>query len=505
MAILSKSKLIAFRQCPRRLWLEIHHPELRNDSASTQASFAVGYSVGEISRQIYDPNHQGLLIDVQASGFSQAFFQTQQALDGSCPIFEAGFSAAGALAFADVMIPSNDPDSRKWRMVEVKSSSSVKGYHRDDVAIQAYVARSAGVPLTAVALAHIDTTWTYPGNGDYRGLLVEVDLTEDAFSRSSEVQGWIEAAQSIAALENDPVRHTGPHCHEPFECGFLAHCRIGEPVPEHPVEWFPRVQAKPLKAFLSREDIIDMAQVPDELLNEEQRRIKQLTLENQVYFDTAGSASALSATPLPGMFLDFETINFVVPVWSGTRPYQHIPFQFSLHTLDNKGHLSHQEFLDLSGDDPTERFSQALIKACAQTGPIFVYNKGFEGGRITDLAERYPQHQEALLALLPRLVDLWPIAKAHYYHPSQQGSWSIKKVLPAMVPELSYDDLEGVQDGMAAMKAYMEAMAPETSTARKKEIECQLLAYCRLDTFAMIRIWSVLAGRDDLRHLPDNA
>ena len=178
MRTLSKSKLLAFRQCPKRLWLEIHAPQLREDSGATLASYATGHQVGDIARQIYDPARRGQLIDPQAEGFDAAFARTQALLRARQPIFEAGFRAEGALAFADVLLPAGTG----WRMVEVKSSTSVKDYHRDDAAVQAFVARACDVPLQSIALAHIDSGWTYPGNGDYQGLLVEADLTDEAFA-----------------------------------------------------------------------------------------------------------------------------------------------------------------------------------------------------------------------------------------------------------------------------------------------------------------------------------
>src|SRR5450830_1924082 len=153
----SKSKLLALRQCPKRLWLEIHRPDLREDNAATQVSFQIGHQVGEIAHQIYDPENLGALIDVQTEGFPRAFERTSELLGTSLPIFEAGFCAGGALSFAYVMLPDQVDGKQVWRMVEVKSSTSVKYYHRDDVAVQAFIARSAGLPLQSIALAHIDS------------------------------------------------------------------------------------------------------------------------------------------------------------------------------------------------------------------------------------------------------------------------------------------------------------------------------------------------------------
>ena len=238
----------------------------------------------------------------------------------------------------------------------------------------------------------------------------------------------------------------------------------------------------------------DMLGVPDDMLSEKQALVKDCTLANKVYFDAAGAAADLAPYGFPAYFLDFETIQFVVPIWKGTRPYQHIAFQFSLHTLAEDGQLAHTAFLDLSGNDPSERLARAMITACGDHGPVYVYKVAFEGTRIRHLAERFPDLATPLLDINERLVDLFPIAYNRYYNPSQQGSWSLKAVLPAVVPELSYDDLNGVQDGGMAIKAYGEAVAPDTSAARKKEIEKQLLTYCQLDTFATVRLWQFFSG-----------
>ncbi|MBP6108267.1 MAG: DUF2779 domain-containing protein [Rhodocyclaceae bacterium] len=499
MPNLSKSKLMAYRQCPKRLWLEIHQPSLKQDSAATQASYAVGNQVGDIARQLYDPAGKGQLIDAQAEGYDAAFAQTAELLEGARPIFEAGFTASGALAFADVMLPVRKGGQRVWRMIEVKSSTSVKDYYRDDVAIQAYVARKASVPLIGIALAHIDSTWVYPGGDNYEGLLVENDLTTEAFARAAEVKAWIAEAQAIANKRNEPKIATGGHCNTPYECGFIAHCQSNEPQAKFSVTWLPRIQTSALKALIATKGVTEMGDVPDSLLNERQRCVKTHTLSNQVYFDATGAAADLAPHKLPAYFIDFETINFAVPIWKGTRPYEQIPFQFSVHRLARNETLEHQSFLDLSGKNPSKAFAEALVSACGVSGPVFVYNASFEKPRIKALAERFPRLKQSLLAINERVVDLLKIAEQRYYHPSQQGSWSIKKVLPAIAPDLCYDDLDGVQDGEMAMTAFQEAISPDTAMARKAHIKQQLLAYCRLDTYAMVRMWRVFAGRDDIQ------
>jgi hypothetical protein len=497
---LCKAKVMAFRQCPRRLWLEVHRPELRLRSTAAKSRFEAGYGVGEVARRLYDPKSTGVLIDAQAEGCAQALDRSTALLASSQPIFEAGFAAGGVIAFANVMLPIKRRGGPGWRMVEVKSSTSVKEYYREDVAVQAYAARQAGVKLESISVAHVDSGWVYPGGGDYQGLLTEVDLTEEAFARTNEVSEWVGQAQAVAKLRAEPVRATGAHCQTPFECGFIGHCAATEPQAEFPVAWLPRVQTKALKAHIAQPGVTDMRHVPDELLNASQQRVKQQTLSGQAWFDARGAARALREHKAPTLyFLDFETIQFAVPRWAGTRPYEQLPFQFSLHRLLPEGSLEHDSFLDLSGADPTAAFTQALIKACGSEGPVFVYNASFELARMKELGVRFPRKRAALGRLADRVVDLLPIVEAHYYHPLQEGSWSIKKVLPAMVPDLRYDQLDGVQDGGAAMDAYFEATSPTTIAERKGEIERQLLAYCGLDTYAMVRLWQVLAGRNKMR------
>lgn len=494
MVTLSKSKLLAFRQCPKRLWLEVHRPELRQDSRAVQASFDIGHQVGALARRLYDPAGKGVLVDAQAEGYDAAFARSMALLDSTGPVFEAGFRTDCALAFADVMLPQRKAGKRVWRMVEVKSSTDVKDYQRDDAAVQFFVARAAGVPLAGIALAHIDKTWVYPGAGDYQGLLVEHDVTDQVRQRSDEVRRWIDAARAVARRRTAPAGGTGRHCSEPYDCGFHAHCRSAEPQAEYPAGWLPDMRKREPKAIIEARPDCDMRDVPDDLLNETQQRVKAATLTACPYFDAEGAARALREHKLPAYFMDFETVNPAVPVWAGTRPYQQIPFQFSVHRMSRSGRIEHEAFIDLSGNDPSKAFARALIAACGERGPVFVYNAAFERARLRELAERFPRRAAALRALDDRVVDLLPVARQHYYHPSQQGSWSIKKVLPALCPDLDYAGLDGVQDGGMAMEAYREAVAPHTSASRKAEIERQLLAYCALDTQAMVRLWSVFSG-----------
>lgn len=499
MAALSKSKILAYLQCPKRLWLEVHQPDSRTDSSAATASFATGHAVGDASRAIYDPNRTGIFLDIEVLGLKGLVAATQTALSERKTIFEAGFQANGTLSLADILIPVEDDSGPAWCMVEVKSSTSVKDYHVKDLAVQTAIATQAGVRLTKVSVAHVDNTWTYPGNQNYDGLLKEVDQTAPVHKLGADVGQWLNDAHRIANLPTAPAKSTGDHCTDPFECGFLPYCTASEPKVEHHVAWLPRVQTKALKAHLATPGVKAMEDVPDSLLNDLQLRVKKHTLANTVYFDLAGAKAALERHPLPAYFLDFETISFAVPIWARTRPYEQVPFQFSMHFQQARDQMpQHSEFLDLTGNNPTRPFAVALVRSSGQTGPIFVYNKGFERARIDDVIRHLQDDIRlvaALAAIKARLVDLKPITQDAYYNPSQKGSWSIKAVLPAMVPDLSYKHLDTVQDGGGAQQAYLKAvglsgLAGGVDTLAL--IRKQLLAYCELDTLAMVSIWQVL-------------
>ena len=280
-------------------------------SAQTIARFAAGHSVGTIAQALYDPRSERVVLDAQTDGYNVASARTAELLRGKLPFFEALFSAGGTLAFADVMQPHGDA---AWKMIEVKSSTSVKDYHRDDAAIQYFVATQSGVKLEALALAHIDSTWVYPGGGDYSGMLVETDVTAEVEKRVGEVAAWIAEAQATARKRTEPTVRSGVHCNDPFPCGFHDHCAAQEPQAMHPVSWLPGAQKKALRSLLANPEITELKQVPDALLTDLQHRVKTASLTEKKFFDGTGAAAALKPHKLAAYFLDFETISPAVPL-----------------------------------------------------------------------------------------------------------------------------------------------------------------------------------------------
>lgn len=482
MAGLSKSRLMAFRQCPKRLWLERHRPELAIINAEQQAAFDTGHAVGELARALYDGAGTGRLIS-GAGGMAAALRETRAALgqDAADPLFEATFEREGLLVRADVL------ERRSARLVEVKSSTSVKDEHLADCAIQTWVLEASPVPPQAVVVAHVDSRFTYDGSGCYAGLLRERDVTAQARTLAREVPDWLDAARRVVSL-GEPEVAIGTRCLRPYACPFMGHCW---PRTDYPLTGLPGAGRR-LDDLLAR-GYRDVRDLPRHLVPAGDGLRAWRAARSGRPEDSGSARAELAQLAYPRHFLDFETIAPAVPLWAGTRPYQAIPFQWSLHTEDGPGRLRHAECLDLSGDLPARAVAAALLAALDDAGPILTYTN-YEAMCLRTLAAFCPDLAQGLESVIARLVDLHPIARRAYYHPAMQGSWSIKALLPAIAPDLDYARLEGVRDGGGAQQAYAEAIAPGTSAARRAELQEQLLRYCAHDTLAMVRIAQFLGS-----------
>lgn len=483
---LSKSRVMSGLQCERRLWLESFRPELLKVDASAQARFDTGHQVGDIARELFGP---GILIGhVHELGLAIEETAHLVATQPRTTLFEAAFRHADVLVRADVLRAAGDG----YDLIEVKASTAVKDYQLDDCAIQVWVIENAGVTLRSIQLAHIDSSFVYQGKGHYQGLLVAEDVTNVVRERMHEVPGWVERLKS-ALRGSEPQNHTGEQCHKPFDCPFFDYCRALEPAgPEYPVTILPR--AGKLAKTLQDEGYLDLCEVPaSRLVNSLHQRVREASVSQRPFVDS-GVATTMQKLGYPRYYLDFETVDFAVPTWVGTRPYQQIPFQWSCHVENPDGSLAHDMFLDLSGEPPMRAFAESLLAAIGESGPILVYNQAFEKTRIVELAILFPDLAARLHALLARIVDLLPITRECYYHPAMKGSWSIKKVLPTIAPELDYARLDGVASSGDAPLAYIEATHPDTTDARRAELDKGLRRYCANDTLAMVTLVKRFSG-----------
>jgi hypothetical protein len=487
---LSKSKLMSGLQCPKRLWLEIHHPEWMHFSARAEQSFEAGHEVGQVAQSLH---LDGVLIGFEGD-LSDALAETRHMLahSGDLVLFEPAFQYREVLVRADVLVRQGNV----LQLIEVKSATAAKPHYLNDIAIQAWVIRESGHALDSTELWHIDNSFVYPGGADYKELFRRIDVTAEIDRLSARVPEWVADAQRVLSGPQPDIA-VGKQCQDPYACPFLDHC--DQETAEYPVSILPN--GGKLVGTLRLEGYLDLREVPQEKLNSETHlRVWRATQTGQAELDPQATQELVSL-PYPRYYLDFETIQFAVPIWPGTRPYEQLPFQWSCHVEDAHGQLEHREYLDTVGDAPMRRFAETLIRAVGTEGPILVYTS-FERTILGKLIERYSDLSGPIEAVLDRLVDLYPLAKAFYYHPAMMGSWSIKAVLPTVAPELAYDMLGEVQDGGGAQDAYRVIIDPHASAERRAQLESDLLAYCRHDTLAMVEVARYFECRQPGRNGP---
>ena len=475
---LSKSRLISAWQCPKRLYLEKHRPDLAVITPQMESMFAGGHQVGAIARQLY-----GTPLSVEIPfqrRMSLMVQETRRLIEKGAtePIFEATFQTEGVLVRVDVLIPRGD----SWRVIEVKASTSVKDYHVLDCAIQGWVLCNSGIHVDSISLAHINNQFVYPGGGDYAGLLIENDLTEEVRKLEPRVVELIAKARE-AASGPMPDISVGAQCSKPYDCQFQAHCWPTET--RYPITGLGGSKAK-LGEYvaLGARDILDVDE--NSITAATQRRIYRVTCKGEAEI-LEGARRSLEALAYPRYYLDFETIAPGVPFWAGTRPYAPVPVQWSCHIEDECGELRHEEFLDLSGAPPMRALAERMIECLGTSGPVLVYTK-YESQVIDKLIDMFQDLAGPLQHIKDRLFDLHPVVKENYYHPQMLGSWSIKAVLPTINPDMDYAKLEGIAEGTGASDGFIEAIDPDTDMVRKLELEEQLLRYCKFDTEAMVEI-----------------
>lgn len=506
--MLTKSDVQSLLQCPRKLWLEHRRVDLLSaDEPTTYRRTMDGNIVGEKAREqlgddfIWPPAEADKTLSAQNA--KELLFASPGKAGAEVPMVHGNLYAR-----ADALIP----EGSGYVLRETKSSSfplkrdkttpdRPEEHHLNDVAIQAWVKDGSEFGESRVEMNYLNNQWRYPGSGDYSGLFRQLDVTTDTEIRKLQVPVWIEQAQAVLAGRMPDIP-TGKQCKAPYACPFHLFCeKLDPPGPEHPIELLPDSAGKNLAKKLreSKGYVSILEPAPDELTGaqaELYRRIQQAHRTGQPVL-VPGCDAKMATLPYPRYFFDFEGIDLPVPRWAGIRPYEQIPFQWSCHIERSPGIFEHAEFLDLTGDDPSLPCIQLMLEVVNldDSGPIFVYFATYERGRLEGFAERHPQYAGQMEKYVARLVDLLPLVKNHFYHPAMGGSFSIKKVLPVIAPELNYDELEEVQEGTGAQVAFLYAVFdPNLTQTRKADLDTKLRTYCRQDTWAMVEIAYFLAG-----------
>lgn len=473
--LLTKSKYMNGLQCPRLLWMACNQPEsLPAVDIVSQHIFDQGHEVDELAKILYQNG-----IDVPTDSFIGNIRETKEHLDKGRPLFQGGFRADNLYSRVDILHPDCEG---QWELVEVKSSTEVKPEHYPDVAFQRYCCQKAGLSISKCSVAHVNNKYVRKGGIDPGEFFIIEDVTGVANGVAIGQDDIIAAMIDVMASSDCPPLNLSPKCRDPRDCPLFDDCHSS--LPDHNV--LTLYYGKQAGYALLSQGVECIEDIPDGFkLTGSQKIQKECVLTNTPYIDRGAVRAFLGNLRYPIAYFDFETINPAVPLYDGMRPYQKIPFQFSLVVIPAKGAEPHQfSFLARSSDDPRPALLTEMKRRIPDQGSIVVYNKGFEGPILKQLGESFPGYREWLESLVPRLEDLWePFKKFQYYHPEQRGSASIKHVLPALTRQ-GYEKLE-IADGETASVLYWNVTYKPASKAERQKVYADLETYCGLDTEGM--------------------
>lgn len=474
---LSKSRYLNGLQCPRLLWVASNEPErIPEPDAATQHIFDQGHLVGELAKKLFPGG-----TDVPAEDFMGNIAMTKELLRQRRPLFEAGVLSGQIYSRADILNPVNEDE---WDIIEVKSSTSVKDINYHDVSFQKLCWEDAGLKIRRCFLAYIDNQYVKNGEINPNELFFIQDISDEVAEATKGLRDRIAQMLDIIGTQTCPVEEIGPHCNDPYPCP-IAECWEG--LPEHNV--FTLYYGGRKSHELYRSGILDIAHIPGGYkLNDKQRIQCQCVVSGRPYQDREAIRQFLSGLEYPLYYLDFETFGTAIPLFDGTRPYQNIPFQFSLHIQEtSEGEPKHYSFLAEGRQDPRPELLSSLSKLTGDSGSVIAYNKSFEEGVLNDLGTAFPEYAGWTENVVSRLADLIvPFRSFHYYHPSQKGSASLKSVLPA-VTGLGYEEMP-IASGDNASLAFVSIAFGDVAVEEVARIREELLAYCALDTRGMVRI-----------------
>jgi predicted RecB family nuclease len=478
---ISKSKFVAGVQCLKRLYWQVHQPELAaKPDAATEAIMEQGHEVGMLARELFPSG-----VEVSSEGgLDQAIRATRELVaNREVPaIFEGVFEHDGVLVRVDVLHRRRDG---RFRLVEVKSSTSVKEEHLDDVGIQSRVVSRCGVDLASVCLAHINRNYVFDGGSiDVRRLFKIRNLTRRVQRLQPKLTFQLRAAFTVLSMPTAPDVKPGRQCMSPVACEFFDRCN--PPLPDDHIGHLPRLHASAEEA-LEELGVESIREVPDNFeLTEIQRRAATCVQTGEPWFNPELGV-VLESLRYPLYFVDFESVNPAVPRFPSMRPYDQLPFQWSVHVLRQPGaEPQHYEFLATDASDPRREFIESLCDALGESGNIVVYS-AFESQRLSELGAYLPEFADRIKQIQKRLWDLLPVVRNNVYHPAFAGSYSLKYVLPALVPEMTYDSMP-VANGQDAGLAWESLIGGGLDQTERDRTEKALLAYCGQDTLAMVTL-----------------
>ncbi len=476
---ISKSKYLNGLQCKKLLWYIYNEPEaIPEPDDATQAIFDQGHLVGDYAKKLFS---NGVEVDHSGS-FESGLQSTKELISKRVPIFEAALTYKQCYARADILEPVGKD---KWDLIEVKSSTDLKDVNYHDIGFQYYLYTGAGLKINKCYLMCIDNAYVRKGDIEPYKLLKKIDVTEEVKATYSKtIENNIE--EMIKAISADTYMDIGigSHCNNPYDCLLIDKCWSF--LPERNV--FLLYSNNRLPMTLMKEGIIELTQIPESYeLNEKHQIQVDCEKTGKPYINKEKIKEFLNKIQYPAYYMDFETCGSVIPLFDGSSPYQQIPFQFSVHVVKEKGAKpEHFSFLADGTNDPRPEFMKKLKDVIGTKGSIIAYNAGFEMGILKKCTVLLPQYKSCVESIEERIIDLLkPFSSFAYYHPKQDGSCSLKKVLPALTGK-SYDDME-IGDGGTASAEYCRVTFTENNQDKVK-VRRLLEEYCGLDTMGMVDI-----------------
>jgi hypothetical protein len=486
--ILSKSTFLRGLQCAKSLYLYKNFIQFRDaPSAERQSIFNRGNHVGVFAQQLFPGGTDAT--PARRSDNITAVERTQELIaSGAEVIYEAAFQSEQVLAILDILVKKEG----KWYAYEVKSSTKISHTYLLDASLQYWVITNSGLDLEDISLIIINNQYIKNGDVDPHGLFSFRSVKKEALSNQPMISEKITQSKLVAADAKMPEMKIGEHCFSPYSCDFMSTC--WKHVPANSVFEITGIsKADQFALFDAGFRTIPEIPAENQLGKNVNIHINAFKTNTPV-INKEALRTFLDKITYPLYFMDFETFMPAIPIYNGTKPYQHLPFQFSLHYRLSEGEeVKHAEFLAEQGFDPRKAFLENLLKHTEGPGTILVFDALMEKNVLNGLKKDFPEHTAAVDDRLSRIVDLMqPFQEKSFYHPAMKNSFSIKNLLPAIVPELSYSSLK-ISSGSIAMIAF-EKLQAEMDMFKILEVREQLLEYCKMDTLAMVKVFEVLGS-----------
>ena len=482
---LSKSKYCKCVQCEKILWLDKYKPITENET--NESVFETGKQVGELAKELFGdyndiPYDKNLNIRLE---------KTEKLLkDKPNIITEASFIYDNNFCSVDIL--KNDADGVE--IYEVKSSTKIKDIYLDDAAYQYFVLTNLGLNVKKVCIVYINNEYIRDKELDINQLFNIEDITDVAKQKQEEIKNNIDFINDFMQKHtenNEPDKLIGKFCFDPYSCEYWNYCTKNLPKP-NVFDISGMYKSKKFEKYY--EGKIAFKDLKNEKLNP--KYLEQIDFElnsKEPKINKEAIKNILDSLKYPLYFIDYETCQYAIPEYEGTKPYQQIPFQYSLHIIKEEGApIEHKEFLAEVGDENIIRnFAESMIGDLPEDGSVIVYNKSFEASRNREIGEMYPDLKDEMARINANMVDLMiPFKDRNYYTKEMKGSYSIKYVLPALYPddpELDYINLDLIHNGGEASHAFLSLK--DKPIKEHEEIRQSLLEYCKLDTYAMVKIW----------------